>query len=496
MYSLQGEPTDAISRNCKVGLSVVLGNKRRQSDAISLRARVKEGVLRERRNSERFRSGIDAGVDLTTVANVMSTNILHGIRMLTNILQTHASPPSLNEQVCESIANSGLCNSLSEALCIDDIHASEALLCVHELSRCQVSSNVLLPLTSSSLISFIKSGGQNQLLAFDVLAGLVKNAATHLVNVLIKDYYLQSLLLTMAIRQSDCQVPAISIIRRMSTIGEYCSDLGLVEMVLPVLNNLLFEGTDNVLVEVCWALVHIADSGPSTISMLVKFSERSIIRKLADLLASSNVKTIIPVIRIFGNIATGTSEDVDQIIALDILPMFCYLLSHVKSQTRKEVCWATSNIVAGTKEHVQHCIDCNLIPPLILSCQIQETIEVRREAGWALCNISKNGTSSQLDYIVGHGAIPPLIELLRCGDSQLVSIILQCLNYLLLILKRSLEVGIHRHHLTQLPSVILQSGGTDVIETLLQSDLQENSTVYSNCTSLLSSLNGDSIIID
>jgi importin subunit alpha-6/7 len=99
---------------------------------------------------------------------------------------------------------------------------------------------------------------------------------------------------------------------------------------------------------------------------------------------------ISPLIRMLGNIATGTDEQTNHLIRMGILqffePIFYRFENKKQPRLRKEMCWTLSNITAGTLEQVQAVFDARLIPLLtdaMLSCEPF----IRKEACWAVSNL-------------------------------------------------------------------------------------------------------------
>ena len=58
-------------------------------------------------------------------------------------------------------------------------------------------------------------------------------------------------------------------------------------------------------------------------------------------------------LRAVGNIVTGTNEQTQFVLNLNLVPHLLGLLDHTKKNIRKEACWTLSNITAGTSEQIQ-----------------------------------------------------------------------------------------------------------------------------------------------
>ncbi len=52
-------------------------------------------------------------------------------------------------------------------------------------------------------------------------------------------------------------------------------------------------------------------------------------------------------------------------------------------------------MTAGTIDQIQSVIDANLIPPLV-ECISQGDFKTRKEAAWAICNLTAGGSKEQV----------------------------------------------------------------------------------------------------
>lgn len=105
---------------------------------------------------------------------------------------------------------------------------------------------------------------------------------------------------------------------------------------------------------------------------------------------------ISPILRLVGNIVTGTDEQTS--VLLNFMPQGTSILCILKdlfynyndsrkmTRIRKEICWVFSNIAAGTHEQVQKLIDTQIQTLLIDAIKYSE-LPIRTEACWGLSNL-------------------------------------------------------------------------------------------------------------
>ncbi|AFM99438.1 putative armadillo/beta-catenin-like repeat domain-containing protein [Encephalitozoon hellem] len=99
---------------------------------------------------------------------------------------------------------------------------------------------------------------------------------------------------------------------------------------------------------------------------------------------------ISPIIRMIGNIVTGSDDQTSALIQMGFMrffrPIFYRLENKKQPRLRKEICWTLSNITAGTVEHAKAVVDMDLVPMLIDSMSSYELF-IRKEACWAILNL-------------------------------------------------------------------------------------------------------------
>lgn len=108
-------------------------------------------------------------------------------------------------------------------------------------------------------------------------------------------------------------------------------------------------------------------------------------------IARIGAHSISPIIRMLGNIASGSEEQTDCVVKMGFLK-FLHTIFYIHEnrkipRIRKEICWLLSNITAGNISQVTYVLESDLLALLIDSISRFELF-VRKEASFAIMNIS------------------------------------------------------------------------------------------------------------
>ncbi|KAL3915790.1 MAG: hypothetical protein SGPRY_007081 [Prymnesium sp.] len=121
-----------------------------------------------------------------------------------------------------------------------------------------------------------------------------------------------------------------------------------ISLAVPMLAQLLTLGDEELLVDVCWALSYVTDGDNHSIDRVL---EAGCVGPLLMQLDKS-ARLVTPALRALANLVTGSNEVTQAVVDVGFINKVSSLMSSPKMQTRKETCWAISNITAGTIEQV------------------------------------------------------------------------------------------------------------------------------------------------
>jgi importin subunit alpha-1 len=203
----------------------------------------------------------------------------------------------------------------------------------------------------------------------------------------------------------------------------------IVSQSLPTLAKLIYSTDEEVLTDACWALSYLSDGPNDRIQQVI---DSGVCRRLVELLMHGSFAVQTPALRTIGNIVTGDDTQTQFVLNIGILPCLQSLLSSPKKGIRKEACWTISNITAGNSAQIQTIVEADIFPPLIHLLATAE-FEIKKEAAWAISNATSGGSPDQLRYLVAHGIVKPLCDLLEFPDPKIIMVALEGLENMLRI---------------------------------------------------------------
>lgn len=100
--------------------------------------------------------------------------------------------------------------------------------------------------------------------------------------------------------------------------------------------------------------------------------------------------TIVPALRVLGNLCTSTDEVTEKVIEAGAIQPITNLLNNPKETIIKESLWCLSNVAAGTVTQIKLLIDAGVI---LKACELlinHPIPQVKTEATWVVANCAQN----------------------------------------------------------------------------------------------------------
>lgn len=230
-----------------------------------------------------------------------------------------------------------------------------------------------------------------------------------------------------------------------------------VEMVIPLvklLANVIEKYDDEeTIVDAAWALSYISDGDEDI--RYDSIIEAGVCSLMVNLLERGNNKYIHPVIRILGNIVTGTESQTQVAIDAGLLNVLAKLCKHSKSSVRKEVFWTASNVTAGSTSQIGSFLVCPNLPEFTVDAMVNEDWNVRKEAIWAICNVLTGGANEHIQCMVERfHCLSSVSDVLTCQDPKMIKVALDAIKSVLTL--DSVKYG----------QMLDEEGGLQLIEDL------------------------------
>ncbi|KAJ1417186.1 Atypical Arm repeat [Sesbania bispinosa] len=207
-----------------------------------------------------------------------------------------------------------------------------------------------------------------------------------------------------------------------------------VKPALPVLRLLINYLSDEEVVKVaCWTLSYITADADTNEKLQVVI-QTGVCPRLIQLLHSDPSAPVIePALRTLGSVVSGDDDQTQFIIDSQVLPcLHQFLTQNYKERIKAIACWTISNITGGRLSQVQAVIEANIIPPLLDLVRNPE-FNIKKEAVWAISNAIYRGSIDQIKFLVNHGCIEALSDILTCLDPEILLLCMEGLQLILMV---------------------------------------------------------------
>lgn len=240
---------------------------------------------------------------------------------------------------------------------------------------------------------------------------------------------------------------------------------------MPVIANVILKSDDqDTIIDATWALSYISDGDNDRIQSVINLG---VIPSLVNMLRSGQNPLAVPALRTLGNIVSGSDHQTQAVLDADVLAALSPLLTNAKKNIRKETCWMLSNIAAGTHEQITRILKTpDIVPRILEQMSVAAEWDVRKEATWVVSNIATGGQLQHVLYLVEHGAVRPVCDLLEVGEVKLVLLAMDAMEAILKAMGES----------DRAINLIEECGGIDKLESLQE---HEDEGIYTRAVRIL-----------
>eukprot|EP01132_Coremiostelium_polycephalum_P000407 gene407-515_t len=196
------------------------------------------------------------------------------------------------------------------------------------------------------------------------------------------------------------------------------------EKVIPVIIEILFNGNcrdEDLLSNLIWSLSYIFNDTNHNDDELNDAIEKGLLDSVFRVLNDNpqNKKILSPSIKLFGNCLSRGDEITQLVLDYGILNFYGNLLKNenIDRETVREVCWAISNITAGTQTQIQQVLDSGYLHDVISITKNKRLSTIFIDCIWALSNAVVGGSDNQISCLVNDYNIIEVLTALISDES-------------------------------------------------------------------------------
>jgi hypothetical protein len=185
-----------------------------------------------------------------------------------------------------------------------------------------------------------------------------------------------------------------------------------------------------------WALANNSAGPKSRIQRVLEV--QGFLQKIMILCFTGEYESLVPALRIVGNISAGNEGQTETLLRNDVLRLLEGLLDHKKKNVRKESCWSLSNICAGSKRQVAQLLARPSIFYRVASMLVSDANSIKIEACYVFANMSHMGDPKAVYTVLTElKVLDNLLHIIsQDEDQRLLEVGLQALYDLLALAER------------------------------------------------------------
>ncbi|KAJ0401679.1 hypothetical protein ATCC90586_001485 [Pythium insidiosum] len=180
----------------------------------------------------------------------------------------------------------------------------------------------------------------------------------------------------------------------------------------------------------CWALVELSVEDRELVSGMLA---AGLCPRLVELLYISQSSVILaPILRLLGNIVSCDVAFSQAVIEARLLEVISSVMTNTSRAVREEACWMLSNIAGGQVEQVLAMIQTPGVVPSLMEQMAWAEYSVKREATWAICNITVQASPEYVVEMIKMGVLQSFAPMLEEWEDPMVElVILEAIDALL-----------------------------------------------------------------
>jgi len=140
-------------------------------------------------------------------------------------------------------------------------------------------------------------------------------------------------------------------------------------------------------------------------------------------------------------------------------------VDHPIKNIKKEACWALSNVVAGTRDHLKEFFKSESLVKKVIELSAEHgDINVRKEAGWCLSNAICTASFEQIGFLVNAGFINAMTRLLESKIERVAMMAMDSLRICLV----SYNIHFQKGEFELNPFIVKmeEANGVDILEEI------------------------------